>query len=392
MKQLVLVVILLFGFQSLAQETDSIQKRKFKDVINARGYVKYMTTASFLNGDSIITDNLIHHRLNLRGFINDHWTVGLELRNRIFYGQAVSLNPYLGHQLDYDPGFIDLSFTLVDQKSFVLHSTIDRGWISYARGKWDVRVGRQRINWGVNLAWNPNDLFNAYNLVDFDYQERPGSDAVRVQYSTGDMSNIDLAWKLGRGEDSTVLAGMYKFNKWKYDFQFLAGNYYKDLSVGMGWAGNIKNAGFKGELSYFHPRKHFEDTTGVFTGSLSVDQTFGKGIYLNGSFLYNSSGVDSSASLTGFSSLFSGPLSAKRLMPSKYTYFLQVSGSFTPIISASLATFYMQGVNLLFFMPTIGVSIQNNWDLSLIGYSTFGDLQGFKNLGNSIFLRLQFSY
>lgn len=396
MKLFIRIALVLLAFPSLAQETesevDSVGKRKFKDVIQATGYLKYMTTASFLNGDSIITDNLIHHRLNLRGYINEHWTVGVEMRNRIFYGQTVSANPFLGKQLDYDPGFLDMSWTLIDKKSFVLHSTLDRAWVNYSRGKWEVTIGRQRINWGVNLAWNPNDLFNAYNLVDFDYQERPGSDAVRVQYYVKPLSSIELAYKAGKGIDNTVLAGMYKFNKWKYDFQFLGGNYYKDVTVGMGWAGSLKNTGFKGELSYFHPRTHFTDTTGVFTGSVTFDRTFGKGVYINAAFLYNSSGVDSSASVLGLSSLFGGPLSAKRLMPSKYTWFLQVSGQITPVISASLATFYMQGVNLLFFMPTIGVSISDNWDLSLIGYSTFGEAQKFQNLGNSIFLRLRFSY
>lgn len=384
--------MILIGVQLTAQE-DSIVKRKFKDVVSARGYIKFMPSISFLNGDSILSNNLIHNRINLRGYVNKHWTLGLEIRNRVFYGQTVSLDPNYGKRLDYDPGFIDMSWTLIDKKAFVLHSTIDRAWVNYTRGKWDVRIGRQRINWGVNLAWNPNDLFNAYNLVNFDYQERPGADAVRVQYYTGDLSSIDLAYKLGRGADSTVLAGKYKFNIWKYDFQFLGGNYYKDLTVGLGWAGSLKNIGFKGEASFFQPRSHFEDTIGVFTSSITFDRTFGKGIYVNIAGLYNSSGIDTVASFSVLSNLFGGgSLSAKRLMPSKFTWFAQVSGTFTPVIRSSLAVFYMQGVNLLFFMPTINISIQNNWDLDLIGYSTFGQVKGFTNLGNSIFLRLMFSY
>ena len=37
----------------------------------------------------------------------------------------------------------------------------------------------------MNLVWNPNDLFNAFSFVDFDYEERPGSDALRIQKYTG---------------------------------------------------------------------------------------------------------------------------------------------------------------------------------------------------------------
>ena len=74
------------------------------------------------------------------------------------------------------------------------------------------------------LIWlfNPNDLFNAYSLVDFDYQERPGVDAVRFQYYGENMSSFEGAVQIGNSLDSTVIAGLWKFNKWKYDFQFLA--------------------------------------------------------------------------------------------------------------------------------------------------------------------------
>jgi hypothetical protein len=62
-------------------------------------------------------------------------------------------------------------------------------YLDYTAGKWQFRVGRQRINWGVNLVWNPNDVFNSFSYFDFDYEERPGSDAVRVQYYTGTTSS-----------------------------------------------------------------------------------------------------------------------------------------------------------------------------------------------------------
>ena len=64
--------------------------------------------------------------------------------------------------------------------------------------KWELTLGRQRINWGVNLAFNPNDLFNAYSLIDFDYQERPGSDAIRFQYFTNELSSFETAVQFGK--------------------------------------------------------------------------------------------------------------------------------------------------------------------------------------------------
>ena len=51
---------------------------------------------------------------------------------------------------------------------------------------------------------------------------------------------------------------MLKANKWNYDFQFLAGNYREELALGLGWAGGTAGIGFKGEMTYFHPRHHFK--------------------------------------------------------------------------------------------------------------------------------------
>ena len=143
----------------------------WKDRVQVSGFVKYMNTASVASLDSMITDNLIHNRLRLKVNITNKLTSVVEMRNRIFYGEGTSLNPHLGSLLNDDGGLIDLSFVPVNKQAFVMHSILDRAYLKYSAQKWELRVGRQRINWGVNLAWNPNDLFNAYSLIDFDYQE-----------------------------------------------------------------------------------------------------------------------------------------------------------------------------------------------------------------------------
>ncbi|MFV8328270.1 hypothetical protein [Flavobacterium sp. ZS1P14] len=66
---------------------------------------------------------------------------------------------------------------------------------------------------------------------------------------------MELAYRPGKNKDEHTAAFLYKFNKWKYDFLFLGGMYQTDYVVGSGWAGNIKEAGFKGEMSYFIPKK-----------------------------------------------------------------------------------------------------------------------------------------
>ena len=383
-------LLFYFSFSFFSQEN---KKNKWKEKVEFSGFIKYMNTTSVVDLDSLITDNLIHNRIRFKAYLSDKITTVFEMRNRIFYGEATRLNPYLGKQLEKDNGQVDLSFVSLDRNPLVIHSILDRAYMRYSEDNWELTVGRQRINWGVNLAFNPNDLFNAYSLVDFDYQERPGVDAVRFQYYGDNMSSFEGAFQIGNSLDSSVIAGLWKFNKWKYDFQFLAANYFKDIAIGTAWAGNIKNAGFKTEISYFHPKTKFFESNGALSLSTTLDYSFKKGTYINTSVLYNSSGISQPLNSSNLFQTFIGDISAKSLMPSKWTYFGQVSGAFNPALNGSFAVFYMQGINLALFMPSIIYNINDDWELMLTAQSAFGELNTkFQSMGSGVFLRTMYSF
>tara|TARA_B100000965_G_scaffold403052_1_gene430350 strand:- start:168 stop:1343 length:1176 start_codon:yes stop_codon:yes gene_type:complete len=383
---------LLFSF-SLSFFSQENKKNKWREKVELSGFIKYMNTTSVVDLDSLITDNLIHNRIRFKAYLNDKITTVIEMRNRIFYGEATRLNPSLGKLLEKDNGQIDLSFVSLERKPLIIHSILDRAYIRYSEDNWELTVGRQRINWGVNLAFNPNDLFNAYSLVDFDYQERPGVDAIRFQYYEDDMSSFEGAVQIGNSLESSVIAGLWKFNKWKYDFQFLAANYFKDIAIGTAWAGNIKNAGFKTELSYFQPKTKFFESNGALSLSTTLDYSFKKGTYINTSILYNSLGASQPLNTSNLFQTFIGDISAKSLMPSKWTYFGQVSGAFNPALNGSFAVFYMQGINLALFMPSIVYNINDDWELMFTVQSAFGELNTkFQSMGSGIYLRTMYSF
>ncbi|HSY77749.1 MAG TPA: hypothetical protein VK890_12865, partial [Bacteroidia bacterium] len=234
-----------------------------------------------------------------------------------------------------------------------------------------------------------NDIFNTFNYFDFDYEERPGSDAARIQYAFTTSSSLDLAFSPGKTPAQNIEALMYHFNKWNYDFQIFTGLYQQDYTAGLGWAGNIKDAGFKGEVSYFTPYQHFSDS-GAIAASLSFDYGFKNGIYLLVSGLYNNGGNDS---ILNIAKLTTESLSAKNIFPFKYTVFAEVSYSFTPILKASLGAMYSPAGNSLIVLPTINYSIADNWALDLIAQSFFSQQGGsYTPLGNSIYMRLKWGF
>ena len=356
---------------------------------SVNGYIKYLPSylnynlkpnklipPSMLESQKI---HLIHNRINLRGYYGNNLSLGFEFRNRMMFGDLQTIQS--------DGGLVDMSFYIFNEKNFILHSMIDRLWIKYQKNKLEISLGRQRVNWGINTIWNSNDLFNAYNFIDFDYIERPGSDVLRIIYSGDNLSSFEFIYMPNRS-GRNIYAAMYKLNKIGYDFQFLAANYFDDLVLGGGWAGNIKNSGFKGELSYFI-NNNFNN---ILSLSTSLDYSFKNGYYLLGSYLHNSEGSNTPG-LLNFINITDNVLSPKNLMPSKNSYLLQISKSISPPLNSSLTIMYGSGINFLFLSPNISYDINDKFDVGIIGQLFFMEDSGtLTNLLRGIYLQMRFSF
>lgn len=398
------VLGVLCGKTQAQDTTDVKPKRKFKDIVQISGYIKNLNIVSFspnpLIGNS--DEHFLHNRLNFRIYPVKGLSIGAEFRNRFFYSGRTAETPSVKQQMDMDPGLIDMSWNIGNDNNPVhLNSTMDRLWIAYGNDKIDLRIGRQRINWGINTAWNPNDIFNAYSFVNFDYEERPGTDAARFQYFGKNMSGFEIAVAPRKNWKEATTAFMYKFNAKSYDFQFIVGQYRTDITAGFGFAGNAGNAGLKGEIQWFGPYEGFTDSTHVVTGSVGADYSFSNSLYINGAVLFNSNGIDNSDPLK-LATFFSGSaLTAKNLMPTKYNGFLMLSYPITPLIGSSLAVIYGYGPHLLLLNPGLTYSLSANCEILLAGqlfFSDFPELKNgalenrYQNLSNSVFLRLKYSY
>ena len=356
------------------------------------GYIKDLQLAEFANtANSLLTGGIIHNRINFKYFAPLHFTITAEERNLFYYGEIVKYTPGFSKTTDAENGYFNLSKTVIDKESMTMHSQFDRLNLNWHTDGWDITAGRQRINWGVALAWNPNDLFNAYNLLNFDYEERPGNDAVRIQHYFSNFSSVEVAAKPGKSANQNIVAGLYKFNFKGYDVQFLGGLYNKDFTIGTGWAGNIKDAGFKGEVSWFQPRGNFKDSSNAaLEASLTMDYSFKNGLYVNASALYNNHG---SLSTFNLSTLRASTLAADNLLPFKYSLLVQFQKPFTPILSGNFGILYAPGINVFVFLPTLSYNISNSWDLDLIGQLFYAHINNaFRTEGNAVYLRLRWSF
>ena len=185
----ILLPVFVFG------QADTIKENSWSH----RGYVKNLQTWAISGDlDNMISGGFFHYREQISWEPSEHFSMGSGIRTRLFYGEWVRFQPGWSDLLDTDPGLVDMSFVPIDKSSLLGSVIIDRLWGQWQKGKWQVRLGRQRINWAMALLWNPNDLFNAYNFIDFDYEERPGNDALRIKYQLGDFKEIEWAVAPGK--------------------------------------------------------------------------------------------------------------------------------------------------------------------------------------------------
>lgn len=380
-----LILIMLIPLRAFVQESK----------VSLNGYVKelymFYSPETPIPGFDVnnLGMNILHNRLNFKWYTSTKFTTVVEMRNRLMFGNLVKYFPGYMATVDVDNGLLDLSWISAQGKSWFVHSMIDRVYLDYSSGKWQVRVGRQRVNWGVNLAWNPNDIFNTFSYFDFDYEERPGTDAIRVQYYTGTTSSAELVYKPNRDRTRSAFAGMYKFSRWDYDFQFLGGQAGNDWVLGGGWSGDISGAGFRGEFTHFEPRNDF--STRATVASVSADYTFSSSWYIHSSFLFSSNGKTGKAG--GMDLLFNTAMSAKQLSFARYSLFGQVSKPITPLLSGSFSGIVNPSDGSFYVGPAFTYSILNNLELMLTGQLFFGDSgTEFGDIGQIAFGRLKWSF
>jgi len=377
-----LLIILFFNINISGQD----EKKKF----TVSGYISDLQGVSFdsINKQWAIT-TLFHNRVNLKYFPVAGLSAAMELRTRLSMEENETGNAATATNFATDNGLLNLSKNLAKGNSYVLNSTIDRVWVAYEKGKFHATLGRQRINWGQSIVWNPNDIFNAYSFFDFDYVERPGSDALRLQYYNSEVSSTELAVKMTSDRKITG-AALYKFNAYNYDFQVLGGILNQtDYVAGFGWSGAIKSIAFRGEVSYFHPEQNFKDTSGILLASVSFDHTFGNSLYLLVEYLYNGNNSGNHISLQ---SLYNTPMTVKNLSFVKHNLIVQVSYPITPLLTGSIAGLYLPGIRGFYVGPSLSYSLIQNLDASLY-FQSLGGRIGEKAIQfNMLYFRLKYNF
>ncbi|SMO51881.1 hypothetical protein [Fodinibius sediminis] len=376
------VIVVLWQQPVIAQE---------KNVdVDLSGYLKELGQLALDNNLATVRyNNIIHHRLETDWSLSRHFSFQLDMRNRLMNGYNVLYQPGYDRLLEKDQGYLDLSWVPIHTSRTLLHTQIDRMHLTYQDGDYEAALGRQRLNWAKTFVWSPNDLFNNFAYLDFDYEERPGTDALSFQYSWDFASSIHIAFQFADRSKDLVAAIMLREHWQTYDWQFIAGQYHNQLALGGGWAGYIGDAGFKGEIAYFQPEAPLFRTAGRFSATTAFDYMLSNGLYLQAELLYNG-GHDTTSD--PFSSLVRPP-SADNLFIARSGIFLNGSYQLHPLVSGSMGVISSVDKSLFIFLPQLTFSIAEDLDFLILSQLLKGGLFS-DNIAtpNLLFMRLKWSY
>ncbi len=368
------------------------------------GYGKYLGShiTDYLPGEEALVDHQLHLRLNSRWYVSPRATLAMEWRVRAFYGDLTGKLPGFKDFVVSSYALADMAWTLADDGRLFAYAQMDRLYWDYAADDWQVTVGRQRVAWGTTLVWNVSDLYNPQSILDFDYEERPGSDVLRVQYFTGPASRWELVARPGSAGRQRSLSVMGAFNRWDYDFYIIMA-WQREKAVAAGaFSGNIAGAGFRGEFkatgrprvadleeTYLPGYVNLSDGRGTDVQiALSLDYTFASSLYLHGEFLYNSIGVKEHTALLAFQAQKAGLLSAAR-----YSLFAEVAYQWHPLVRLDLFALFNPDDRSHILAPSLSWSATTNLDVYVIGLLGQGErLSEFGAMGRASYLRLKYAF
>ncbi|MGB5287979.1 MAG: hypothetical protein WBQ32_03880 [Ignavibacteriaceae bacterium] len=372
--------------------------------IEYNAYAKYLFSSSKISEiDERLNDHLIHLRLNTKWYATDEITSALEFRFRSFYGNSTEKIPFYKDLIKTPRDFVRLDAFLWESNKSLGYFEVDRFWIDYYTNDLQITLGRQRVAWGTCWVWNPTDLFNPLNVLDFDYEERPAADAIRVQYYTGPVTKLDVAYKPANDPNNQILSGLWSLNQWDYDFNLIAGMRFKRWLTGFSWVGDILEAGFRGEV-LVSQAPDMPDTILVYqqinqsslssaekpiiTFALSGDYTFPNTFYIHTEILYTNNGKTSNTHLFQKEALSLGMLSAAR-----WSIYQEFAYDITPLLRGTLFGLFNPNDKSFVIVPSINYSIITNLDLFLISMLFGGKpLTEYGEFGTTFYARIKFSF
>lgn len=221
-------------------------------------------------------------RLKMEGRFNENWSTTVHYELRAY--PNIGFIPVQGAVTQ--DNYLDLNWIMSSTPDYTIAHGFDRAYVTYSTGQLDVTAGRQRIAWGTGRAWNPTDLFNPFNPLEIDKEEKTGTDAVSAIYSLSDVTRTSLVYNVRNTWASSSVAIKHQTTINDIDYSVMAAKVKEDTVFGFDFAGALEEIGVHGEATYTQS-KNFPNYLRYVIGA---DRTFSNNFTIMGEYYFNGTG------------------------------------------------------------------------------------------------------
>lgn len=221
--------------------------------VEISGYYKNLlassrTLASYSPQQSYWVD-LNRLRLELKGDLGARTRFDVQYDNEVFFGSYVETSQFAAQKKLSTGNYFDLRQVYVDNNSVFARHGLYRAYVDTRLKQADLRIGRQRVAWGSGLFWSPVDIINPFDPTQIEREERPGVDAILIDWDYDQLSRISLAYAAHASPVRETMAGRWRTNRAGFDLGLTAGQFRNEDMVGFDFAGQWKSIGLRGEYT-----------------------------------------------------------------------------------------------------------------------------------------------
>lgn len=320
-------------------------------------------------------------------------TFNEQLRAKVVLDQDMLLHNFRGsrdlraiiHNDQHNLAFVDADKAYVNSGNLYAEFVLYRAYLKYDAAPLQMTVGKQMIDWGRMRFYSPMDLFNPISPFAIDRDERPGVDAVDIDFSPRDDIHLDTVYAAGRTFSDSSVGSRLLYRWHDYDLFLMGGDFQNAKVVGGGFDGYLRNAGFRGEFT----QTHGESGRDFFRGAVGLEYSFFTKLSVLGEYFYNGGADDSDpVALIDSYRFFTQTLTLK-----KHLVGLAAEYEIHPLVKAANYVLYDAEGSSFFINPEIRYNMRANLDLK--GGAQFycgGGNTEFSGNQNIYYVQLQFFY
>ncbi len=293
-------------------------------------------------------------RLNITSQFSENISLAVQYDIEAYLGSLLKTSTFTVFKNYRPPTKFDLISPLLDSDDLYFRHKLYRFYLNCNLPWGDLKIGRQKIPWGVAMVWNATDPFNPIDFTNIEREERTGVDALSLDLPLGALAGLNLVYS--EGKTSQSYGGRLRSNIGGIDYSLLGAKLGDETLAGFDMAGQLAGAGIRGEIAYINAKAE-EDYLCLV---LSFDYTFQNSLYFLIESFYNGRGKTSISDYQ-WSRLYSGEIAK---LAQRYGFF-GVTYDINPLLKEGVYLIYNIDDQSNFINPFLDHAMTENASLSV---------------------------